>query len=335
MKTKVVYALSSDKTDLYLEQLVISLYTLRLYNVSSFVVLVVDSITDKLLQEDRKIARTLVDDYIIVNTPDGLDKKSRSRYIKTTIRSNVRGRYLFIDTDTLVTSDLSFVDDIRGDILAVLDRHIGLFDNQMFFSILNQASKIGWNITPKDVNFFNSGVMLVEDNDASRILYSKWHENWKMNYERGLNIDQPALAIANRDLGYIIDRLPDTMNCQVLGNGLQYLHDAKIIHYFNSNTRTKLKNYPYKLTKTEIFLKVRENGYIIDNNIASVISSPKSLFCNKYEILSDEALTSYYLPAVQLQLYLYSFHPFLFKICNIMAKYIFKLAELPKLVHKL
>lgn len=330
MKTKIAYALTSDPSDYYLEQLILSLYTLRKYNQDAWVTLVVDKETNILLGGTRSIIKDIVEEFIVVETPQGYDKKTRSRYIKTTIRKYIKGRYLFIDTDTIIMSDLSMIDGFHNDIMAVLDRHVTISENQMYFSILKQAKQIGWQISETDEYFFNSGVMLVEDAPIAYTLYEEWHKNWIVSYQKGLNIDQPALAISNKSLNYIIKQLPDIWNCQILGNGLRYLNNALILHYFNSNTRSKLKNHPYKLTESLVFEKLCNNNYIVNDEIASMINNPKSLFSEKYEILSSEALNSYYKPSVQLILYLYSFHPALFKIVDGFANTIFRISDFLK-----
>lgn len=53
MKTKIAYVLVSDESDTYLEQTIISLYSLRLYNPNVTVVLVVDDITDLTIKGKR------------------------------------------------------------------------------------------------------------------------------------------------------------------------------------------------------------------------------------------------------------------------------------------
>ena len=61
MKTKIVYAVVSDESDVYLEQVVLSAYSLRQHNPTAFVELVVD--TNNYIPMQRAKASPEDDDY--------------------------------------------------------------------------------------------------------------------------------------------------------------------------------------------------------------------------------------------------------------------------------
>ena len=55
MKTKIVYAVSSDEQDNYLEQTVLSVFSLKRHNPDAVVEFVVDERTDKTIVGKREL----------------------------------------------------------------------------------------------------------------------------------------------------------------------------------------------------------------------------------------------------------------------------------------
>ena len=53
MKTKIVYVVVSDETDIFLEQALLSIFSLRKHNPEAFVELVVDQITNDSISGKR------------------------------------------------------------------------------------------------------------------------------------------------------------------------------------------------------------------------------------------------------------------------------------------
>ena len=298
MRTQIVYSLVSDSNDNFLEQLLISTYSVKLHNKEVHIVLVIDEESDKSLTSDRQKALVYIDEKIVVKTPE-LGKKSRSRWLKTSIRQIVKGDYLFIDTDTIIAGDLSEIDNIDSRISAVLDRHLSLDKNQRGEAIIKQCRKSGWNPEEKDYKYFNSGVMLVKECPEAHELYKKWHEIWESSYNRGIDIDQPALGLANKRVGYVIHELGGTWNCQVLGNGLRFMHDAKIIHYYNTDNRTSLHSNPYIFSNKNFQNIIKENKYVLSDDLMKLVSSPYSQFSVSNEIIADEKLNVYNSPTIQ------------------------------------
>ncbi len=97
-----------------MEQLWVSVTSLRMYNPETTVVLLMDKITYEGLIGYRAKLLDLIDEAIVVPTPEGYSQKEMSRHIKTTARQWVKGDFLFIDTDTVIAGDLSDVDKLEG-----------------------------------------------------------------------------------------------------------------------------------------------------------------------------------------------------------------------------
>lgn len=279
MKTKIVYVLSSDDNDYYLEQTYLSVYSLRQRNNDVHVVLVVDQRTDATLKGGRERIIDLFSEKVVVNVPNQYNKAQTSRYLKTSLGNSLTGggNYLYIDSDTVIADSLDGIDSFGGDIGAVLDCHsiIGVHVSRK--SIRKKASIVGWK-ADDHVKYFNSGVMFVRDNDISHRLYEEWHHAWKENLAKTKNYaDQPTLALANEKMGYPIQELDGSWNCQIL-YGIPYLHNSKIIHYLGTHVQRRFSPIQsYKLSSQEIFKEIKETG-TISSEVRKLLDNPRGAF---------------------------------------------------------
>lgn len=169
MKTKIVYAVSSDESDSYLEQALLSVFSLRKHNADAFVELVVDQDTDATITGKRREILKYIDNKVVVNIPEEYNKLCRSRWLKTSLREHVKGDFLYIDNDTIITDDLSEIDSYGFSIGAVINAHV-LFslrkEERYAKKIMKNAPHEGWNCS-EDTPFFNGGVLLVKDTTES------------------------------------------------------------------------------------------------------------------------------------------------------------------------
>lgn len=290
MKTQAVYIVTSGNNDFYLEQLIISAFSLKLHNPNVKIIVVMDDDTSDGLTGNRGQLWHYVSDIVSVKIPEEYSNMERSRYLKTNLRNIIVGDFLFIDTDTVVTGDLSEIDSFNCSIGAVIDKHIAIFNHSGQQNIIELSKKYNWNI-PKNGNYFNSGIMYVKDNDATHKFYERWHNHWKKGLLKyGKGIDQPALAKANEDSNYLITELPGIFNCQIIENGLRYLYEAKIIHYYASNMNRW--DSPYLFRDQKLYSTVREFG--INNEIKNLIIHAKEAFNNKCLILGGNTCDTFY-----------------------------------------
>lgn len=288
MKTKIVYCLVSDNEDYYYEQLLISLCSLRKHNPDTIVEVVCDNETYATLHDTR----STIYDYDIVVTPietprDWL-KIEKSRYLKTNLRKLTKGDYLFIDTDTVICSSLDFIDDFTFDIAAVRDSHVErLLPKQSQCRhdaehwIWGEAKKTNINI--EGLMHLNSGVMYVKDVDVAYELYTKWAECYSELLKFGVQVDQLALLLSNRNMNNVIFLLNPKMNCQVLvEEGRNRVRSAAIIHYFPGKQRTLLSS-PW------IMDPIKEEGRV-NSSIQRIIDEPQKFFDGLSKVvMHDEA----------------------------------------------
>lgn len=280
MNTKIVYTLISDEEDIYLAQAAISAYTAKKYNPSATIELVTDHQTFGIIKSKPGL---LLDfsHIVVVHTPPEFSKVQRSRFLKTTLRSHITGDFLYIDTDTVVTQDLSAIDDTRAVVAAVLDRHADI-------SCHSYRDKIGkaihiQGLTLDDLNdkYFNSGVVFVKDSPMAYKFYERWHKCWDESRKKGQNIDQPALARANKESDYIIEELDGIWNCQMVENFINYLPYAKILHYFASDNQS-----PYELYDEGVMKKVISEG-VLDEDLRRKLHDTRSLFRKQHLLIYD------------------------------------------------
>ncbi len=284
MNTKFIYSVVSGEQDYYLEQAVMSIFTLKHYNPNAEVYLVVDNTTQERIQERESLILKFVNNIIPVDIPGNYDNKFKSRYLKTTLRKYVKGDYLFIDTDTLITSDLSDIDSFTCNIGAVPDMHLEIRRHPRE-SFIKLCSKIAGFKYVGDKYYMNSGVFYVKDNEQTHAFYRKWHENWLKCVELGFYPDQASLAKTDEQFGYIITHIDDVWNCQLTDNGLKYLIDSKIIHYFASSAQYNAES-PFIYYKPSIYAKVRKDG-AISQDLKKTILSPRSGFIDQCKIITS------------------------------------------------
>lgn len=321
MKTKIVYVLASNANDYYLEQALVSIFSLRLYNPSAEVLLVVDEDTKKTLEEEnRKRIFKYITDVIVVHVPSQYSNMQKSRYIKTSLRKYVSGDFLFIDTDTIITAELNEIDNVAADLASVPDCHLLIKFNWMKKSIRNWSSKFDWHFS-EDSYYFNSGVLLVRDTDDATQLFEYWHEVWKQFAAQGINYDQPSLAKANELVGFKISKLDDIWNCQINANGLPYLMDAKVIHYFASAIGGG-KYQPYKFMNKDFFIQIKSCNEL-DKEVVALIKNAKSAFNPFCSVIGyDDAEFLY-----SRTYWLYKQHPLAYKIVDFYSRIILLLSH--------
>ena len=291
MKTKIVYVLTSSENDILLEQLSLSLYSLKYYNPNSEVYLVVDQDTYSSIKNDRNNIREFLTDIIPVKTPDEYNNMLRSRWLKTSLREYIKGDYLFVDSDTIIADDLEECDNWTCDIAAVIDRHIPVNKAHQYYDyICNRAKDTGWLFETSDSNYFNSGVMFVKDNESTHAFYKKWHEYWLEGIKHQVFQDQPTLGKVNKEQGYIIKELNGVWNCQIMANGIKFLCTSKIIHYFNAERQSEKKSVFYLPSDKELYLKIKKNNFVLDDSIKKMIEEGRTAFAFNYAVFADEQL---------------------------------------------
>ena len=272
MKTKAVYIIESEETDLYFEQAWVSAWSLKHHNPDMSVTFVVDPDTYVNMHGCyRAKAMALTDDTLMVKVPEEYTCTARSRWMKTTLRKHVKGDYLFLDADTIVCGSLEELDKQEGDVAMVLDAHQRLSENCRRKVILQRVAEVAGREITTD-KYYNTGVMLVKDTEPSHLLYDEWNKWWKTGMEKGLVTDQPSFAVAQQKYD-IVRQLDDIYHCQVK-NSIKYLAEAVVIHFFCIGNATQAPNPFYN---DKIYKRIKEYGEL-DKTLKSMVLTCKSQY---------------------------------------------------------
>ena len=293
MKTKIVYTIVSDENDIFFEQALLSIYSLRKYNPDAFVELVIDQVTKDSINGKRNEIKKYVNKITVAEVPYNFNKGQKSRWIKTNLRNLIEGDYLFIDTDTIITDSLEAIDTFEGVIGAVKDKHASIKHNKDKGKLLLWSKQDGWTYSEHLV-YFNSGVMFVKDCKFTHDFYREWNKRWQIcttQYQR--HFDQSPFAATNEHYQYPIKELSGEWNCQPT-SGLPFFIKAKIIHYWGYNR----KDYAWEFYNKSIIREIKELGYISENT-SNLIDKAKEAFVIPNEIIAGKELEIYYSPVFQ------------------------------------
>ena len=230
MKTKIVYIIASSLDDIYWEEAWVSAWSARYHNPDAHIALVCDKETLETAKKSyRSKSLELFDETITVDFDCGISNKQRSRWMKTNLREYVKGDFLFIDTDTVITDKLDEIDDWDIDIGMVYSEHRSCYQSDYYNNLYKMAYG---HPLPFDMPYYNSGVIFAKDNENVYTFYQRWHQHWQELGNKVCFTDQTPLSKTNMELGYPISEISGVFNCQI-SSSIKYLHLAKIMHFFH------------------------------------------------------------------------------------------------------
>lgn len=239
MEYKVVYVLTVDNNLHFLDELFLSLKSLKYYNPHINVEIVCDVDTLKNIESSVEKYEFVNKNanFVIVDVPNSFNSACKSRYIKTNLRNLISGDYLYIDLDTIICDRLP-------NIISKKDFGMVLDENKVFsYEDFKQAraedyNGVGIEILPLKY-YFNSGVIWTKDKKEMHEFYLKWFNAWNQSNKKGYNYkDQPSLNNIIYKENIDVDILDDSLNCQVGFRSfpLDVISRSIVIHYFNSKT---------------------------------------------------------------------------------------------------
>lgn len=277
MKTQIVYVVISSEEDFFLEELWVSIFSLRYYHPSERVVVLTDNETKQRIELHSELKR-LITEIVTVEVPSEFNNRLKSRVIKTNLLKYIKGDFLFVDTDTVICGRLDGIDGLSVKNIAMVPELHGPFQNHITYKFVRKDTEKLFDIDLTDCRYwYNSGCMLVRDNPFTHQFFEDWFNTWKYAaLEKGAWTDQRALLKTDYDHGYVIEHLPDEYNCQV-ALSIQYLYDAKILHFWHMRKAfmSKVEFSPF-LSK-EIYKLVRNNKGI-SSEAENIIRNPKKAF---------------------------------------------------------
>ena len=289
MKTKIVYTLTSSEKDIYLEQALISAYSCRLHNPDAEILLIIDRDTDNTLVGKRAKINEYITKKVVIDCPTEYTQVERSRYLKTTVRQQIKGVFIFIDTDTIVTDSLEAADDFEGSIGVVPEFHCTLEHYPGTKGLKEDAKRDGWEYDSTDIYNYNSGVIICKDDEEGNKFYQMWHECWRERLQnRGGHHDQPPMAKADHLLNHPIKVLDGIWNCQIIMNGIYFLPKAKIVHYYGSSLLTNKRTFSYAFEDASILYEIKELGFIPEKTKEMILSAKELINPRSHLVVADE-----------------------------------------------
>lgn len=274
MKTKIIYVLVSSPKDIYYEQCLVSVFSLRKFHQNVEVIVLVDDTTAVTLIGNRSHLSKLVSEIKVIATPSEYTPWQRSRFIKTNIRKYISGDFLFLDTDTVVCGSLADIDNIAAELSIVPDFHVPFIKYPFREYMLKEIQRLFHQDVSQTKNYFNSGVIYAKDTEKVHHFFDQWHQNWTYSaIQKGNPKDQPALLKTDTDVEQFIQVLGGEYNCQIAAS-ISYLYSAKILHFFNARFFTHNDIHPFY--KTDFYLRVRKEG--ITDKIEEMIINVRNLF---------------------------------------------------------
>ena len=297
MIPQIVYVLVANEKNLYLEEMWVSIFSLRRHHPEATVKVLMDIETKEYLSRFPQLT-SMIDETVVVQTPAGYNAKQRSRQIKTTIRNVLTGDYIFIDTDTVIckpldgiVEDIAEMKDFRG-IAAVREGHATMKDT--LFPPTGTVKRIFDIDISQSPLMTNSGVMFVADIPFTHEFYKRWNENWKRScFEKGNSQDQPSLYATDCQYGYVIRELSGIYNAQV-AMSLKYYADAVILHWWHMDFIEDQSYSPY--FSLEIYQDLKKEGEITPQ-IEELIIKAKQSFVSPTMPVGKEHILFLFSPA--------------------------------------
>lgn len=282
MKTKIVYVVTCSEKNTYLEQALVSVYSARLHNPDARIYIVTDEISAKYIESSRTEIKKYLTDVLVFDTPEDYNSMKRSRYLKTNLRELIEGDFVYIDTDTVICQPLDELDNFTDDVSGVANRH-------ELYNVSKQVESnavfrtLGANIKENFV-YINGGLLIVKDTPVAHSLFNAWHECWMYSGTKGMFMDQPPLHMAELKAGYKIKDVSGIWNCQIEGACLNYIHDAKILHFYAVGGSGKTS--PYLLRQDKVYDVIKRLGYIPEDVLKN-ISHPYEAFTPNNAIVAE------------------------------------------------
>lgn len=297
MIPQIVYVLVANEKNLYLEEMWVSIFSLRRHHPEATVKVLVDMETKEYLSRFPQLT-SMIDETVVVQTPAGYNAKQRSRQIKTTIRNVLKGDYIFIDTDTVIckpldgiVEDIAEMKDFKG-IAAVREGHVTMKETP--FPPTGTVKRIFDIDISQSPLMTNSGVMFVADIPFTHEFYKRWNENWKRScFEKGNSQDQPSLYATDCQYGYVIRELSGIYNAQV-AMSLKYYADAVILHWWHMDFIEDQSYSPYFSLK--IYQDLKKEGEITPQ-IEDLIINAKQSFVSPTMPVGKEHILFLFSPA--------------------------------------
>jgi hypothetical protein len=259
----IIYVLTGNSIETawrYVEGIRLSIASLRRFHGDAIVECFCDS---HLSHEVRARSHPLLNAVDrLIECPDATGGPiHRSRFIKTSLRRRLSGRFTYIDADTIVTAPLNDLLNCDMDLGLTMDPFFpdspGLFPRWLD----PHYRRLGWERIPV---YYNGGIFCVADNERSHHFFESWHENWHRTVQIGLVMDQPSLNRAIALVKPVIEVFPEYYNFLVGRIERAVPPDVKVVSFLASRNSLMMRQY------SEMLARLRGGGTVDADELASL-----------------------------------------------------------------
>jgi hypothetical protein len=239
--------------------------SLRLLSPHARITVLTDRETSNLNSSALAAIRSAADEFIEVDCP-GKISIDRSRFLKTGMRSLVSGRFLYLDSDTIIMKSPDAIWNTDCDIAA--SPNLGVNGKPYLCSdeTPETCAVLGWALRSR--SYLNAGVMYFADSKAARAVGEQYRSSWlefqrvigkpndQLAFNHAVDLAQPRLVI-----------LPCSFNAQITMNAMA-LRGAVIVHFFTGNFENSLETVAHKTAK-----RLKDEGIMDTDAIRSAMAS--------------------------------------------------------------
>ncbi len=247
---QIAIVVTAGETDLFIQMARVNTAAIRIVEPQARVVCVVDEQSACRQAASFKLLFKEVDDVVTVES-DFKDAASRSRDLKTRLRSFLIGDFLFLDVDAVPVASLQGAFATKCKIAACYDRNLDPRDYVLQDFVEPLCRESGWSVPSR---YFNSGVILWRDTPETHEFSACWHSRWLHSQREGRHEDQPSFnsIVEERDFDFGV--LPNKFNGMIQWKRSNAAR-AHVIHFYTSCWESKQDTVFYQLVE-----KLRASG---------------------------------------------------------------------------
>ncbi len=224
---KVVYAIVAGPKSPFLDWATVSILLTKNLHKDFPIVLCTDDQTLAFIKKTNHKILGLIDEISCIQAFDGTPRE-RSRWVKTNIRQNVRGDFIYIDADAIPVGPLDRLYQHDADMAATNEL-------TMPHTIVNwyedACTCLNWQYS-RD-HYFNSGIFFLRDSERGRHFGTMWNKKWlqwREHDKSGISADQPSFNSSLIELDVQMHLLPRRYNVFMLHPNVCE-KDPRIFHY--------------------------------------------------------------------------------------------------------
>jgi hypothetical protein len=226
----VCYVVVADGWDRHARMAWISASSVRICEPSARITMLVDAGVPGARTAAAKL-EDVADEVRLVDAPV-TGAVARNRYLKITLRQQVEGDVLYLDSDTLAIAPFFGTFEDAADVAAAIDFNHRPELHWFPPNLEAQYRALGWKYPLEQ--YLNGGVIWLRDTSGARRFSREWLERWTLQVERfGTATDQASLNSALDASGVRWSVLPASVNAMVVKPTFDHRR-ARILHFFGT-----------------------------------------------------------------------------------------------------